>query len=264
MNAGSLARQCFWSLTRNKQLAMPMYKAAKLFADCYNDASHDMTCNGEIALLHRLQGAAIGTVFDVGANVGEWASTARHLFPTARTHCFEVYEPTAATLQRKFASDALTTVVASGLSDREGVAELATHANCRQNSIVSVYDKGFTRTEGARVTTGDAYCAANGIEAIDFLKIDVEGAEHLVLSGFKKMLEDQAIRFIQFEYGYANAYTKWLAHDYAEFFDKLGYALGRIASSRIRFDLEWPEDNDFARNPNFLAVRREDMHFLKS
>lgn len=48
---------------------------------------------------------------------------------------------------------------------------------------------------------GDELLAREGIREIDFLKIDVEGAEHLVLRGLEGLLRERRVRFVQFEYG---------------------------------------------------------------
>ena len=42
----------------------------------------------------------------------------------------------------------------------------------------------------AQLVEGDAYVEQHGIAAIDFMKIDVEGAEHLVLKGLRRTMED--------------------------------------------------------------------------
>lgn len=44
---------------------------------------------------------------------------------------------------------------------------------------------------------GDAYCQQHGIDRIDLPKIDVEGAEHLVMDGFGDMLSKVGV--IQWE-----------------------------------------------------------------
>ncbi|MGF1986573.1 MAG: FkbM family methyltransferase [Nostoc sp. ZfuVER08] len=45
----------------------------------------------------------------------------------------------------------------------------------------------------------DTFCKENNIQNIDFLKIDVEGAESDVLQGTIQLLQKKAIRFLQFE-----------------------------------------------------------------
>jgi len=49
--------------------------------------------------------------------------------------------------------------------------------------------------------TLDTLCLEIGLEKIDYLKIDTEGAEYKILSGARNLLQKQKITFIQFEYG---------------------------------------------------------------
>lgn len=49
--------------------------------------------------------------------------------------------------------------------------------------------------------TVDAFCESINLDFIDFLKIDVEGAELDVLKGSVKMLREERIMFLQVEYG---------------------------------------------------------------
>ena len=48
-------------------------------------------------------------------------------------------------------------------------------------------------------TTLDDFCDENNVEFIDFLKIDVQGAEFKVLKGAKKALSEKRIGVIQLE-----------------------------------------------------------------
>ena len=64
------------------------------------------------------------------------------------------------------------------------------------------------------VIRGDDYCEKHEIDSINFLKIDTEGSEHLVLQGFDRMLTGKKIDVIQFEYGNINIESKFLLYDY--------------------------------------------------
>jgi hypothetical protein len=113
------------------------------------------------------------------------------------------------------------------------------------------------------LVSGDEYCQNKNIEAIDFLKIDVEGAEHLVLHGFTEMLKKHSIRIVQFEYGYTNGDAKFLMRDFYDFFEKLDYKVGKIRKDEIDFS-EWTyQHNDFNSGPNYVAIQKEDNE-LKS
>jgi FkbM family methyltransferase len=60
---------------------------------------------------------------------------------------------------------------------------------------------GYQSTEiKVRGTTLDDFCATQNIEQIDFLKIDVEGAELSVLRGSRNMLSRRKIMAVYFEF----------------------------------------------------------------
>jgi hypothetical protein len=106
----------------------------------------------------------------------------------------------------------------------------------------------------AELRTGDDYVRAHGLDAIDFLKIDVEGAEHLVLKGFQQTLAAGRINCIQFEYGAFSIETRVLLADY---YDTLGskYWIGKIFPGSVEFrDYHWTMEN--FRFSNFLCVLR--------
>jgi hypothetical protein len=107
----------------------------------------------------------------------------------------------------------------------------------------------------ASIVAGDEYADANGIETIDFLKIDVEGAEHLVLKGFSRMLGRGAIRCIQFEYGAFSIQTRVLLADYYEWLGSR-YWIGKVFPSGVEFrDYQWTDES--FRFANFVCVSRD-------
>jgi hypothetical protein len=106
----------------------------------------------------------------------------------------------------------------------------------------------------AELMAGDDYVRQRDLGTIDFLKIDVEGAEHLVLKGFRETLEARRIQCVQFEYGAFSIQTRVLLADY---YDALGrnYWIGKIFPGSVEFrDYHWTMEN--FRFANFLGVSR--------
>jgi methyltransferase FkbM-like protein len=80
---------------------------------------------------------------------------------------------------------------------------------------------------------GDEFLAREGIVEVDFLKLDVEGAEHLVLRGFDRLLRERRVRFVQFEYGRVNILTRFLLKDFHQLFAAHGYLVGKIYPDHV-------------------------------
>jgi FkbM family methyltransferase len=55
--------------------------------------------------------------------------------------------------------------------------------------------------EDVPAATLDLYCEQSGVAEIDLLKVDVEGAEFQVLVGARRMLDEQRVRCVTFEFG---------------------------------------------------------------
>lgn len=236
------------------------------YLDRHRGYSYEFYDNGESELLARIAKTRPRTVFDVGANVGEWANIAANVFPEAQIHCFELSERTFSTLQTN-AKGSRFHLNNIGLSDQAGTF---TYKDYGDNSGVNtlLLDATFhdaniqPRLIKAPLTTGDIYCDEHNIRQIDFLKIDVEGAEHLVLGGFANTLGKQAIRAVQFEYGYVNGDSKFLMRDFYRLFEQHGYIVGRVKKGAINFR-EWTyKDNDFTSGPNYVAIRKGDNELL--
>ena len=110
--------------------------------------------------------------------------------------------------------------------------------------------------------SGDSYCKRNNIKEIDILKIDVEGAEHLVLKGFSDMLSEGAIKAIQFEYGYTHADAKFLIKDFYKLLKGYDYLIGPLKPSGVLFmDFDYAL-NDFKSGPNYVAVHKSQKDII--
>lgn len=224
--------------------------------------------NGEYHLLRTLGRVSPRVVFDVGANHGEWSEVAATALPTAAIHAFEIVPATSRHLAAVAGRHPAIIANAIGLSDAPGELRIHTSpANDKVSSILPVnamampFQSAIPWEETVvTVTRGDAYCRARGITAIDVLKIDVEGAEDRVLTGFGAMLDTGAIGLIQFEYGLANIHSHHLLLDYYTRLGELGYRIGKLMPDRVAFKDYAMTDEDFL-GPNYVAVHasRPDM-----
>jgi hypothetical protein len=104
---------------------------------------------------------------------------------------------------------------------------------------------------------GDEFLMREGVGEVDFLKLDVEGAEHLVLKGLADHLRQRSIRLIQFEYGRVNILTHFLLRDFYQLLAGYGYVTGKIYPNYVDFREYSLSDEDFM-GPNYLACRAGD------
>ena len=154
-----------------------------------------------------------------------------------------------------------------GLSNESGEFEYKDYGeNSGANSLIIDADFHDNRISPvivkASVETGDDYCKRNDIKEIDILKIDVEGAEHLVLRGFTEMLENGLIKLIQFEYGYTHGDAKFLIKDFYKLLESYGYLLGPLKPNGVLFmDFNYAL-NDFNSGPNYIAVHKNQKEII--
>ena len=118
-----------------------------------------------------------GIAIDVGANIGAWALCLDGL--GFAVHCFEPAPDTFARLSKNCPNLSRHQIA---MSDHCGTATMTN--NIRANALNHLSADGSCRIN---TTTLDAYCANLG--TIAFVKIDVEGAEPLVLRGATELLK---------------------------------------------------------------------------
>ena len=89
-----------------------------------------------------------------------------------------------------------------------------------------------------RVQTLDSYCQANKIECIDFIKIDVEGAEKTVLEGAHGLLSSQCIKAGQFEVGNTLVDAGTSTEEVCALIEKYGYKIDKIYDTDYYFYID--------------------------
>ncbi|HYS70813.1 MAG TPA: FkbM family methyltransferase [Thermoplasmata archaeon] len=141
------------------------------------------------------------TVLDVGAWEGPYALLfGECVGPTGHVYAFEPDPSARTSLEANIAANRLANVTAEPrcLSDREGSASFydahgGTIGSLVRNDLVA----GLSRVP-IRTTTVDSFCREKGIR-VDGLKVDVEGAEGLVLAGAEELIRrDSPWLFLEF------------------------------------------------------------------
>lgn len=234
----------------------------------YENKNYDIHSNGEVTIIRKLTQGETPIVIDGGANVGGYSLAVHSLKPEATVYSFEPVAGTFKTLKKNVAHCPTIIPVQQGLYKENKDQEIHLFPSTTHSSLYDI--KGWkhtsNETETISLTTGDHFLETHHIDAVDLLKIDIEGAEYDAILGFEKSLEKGKIRAIQFEYGYINITTKKLLIDYHEYFESKGYILGKIYPKTVEFKKYSHKQEDFL-GPNFIAVRKSDtslIHLLEN
>jgi FkbM family methyltransferase len=180
-------------------------------------------------------GDRVGTVFDIGANVGQTAREFLPAFPKATIYSFE---PDPGSFQKLVAATSDQRRVQPyniALGREEGSAKLFRFKFDQTNSLLPkargaedyVADAEYLTAVGevpVEVTSLDAFCRNHGIEKIDLLKVDTQGYELEVLNGSLTLLRSAAISLIYIEVCFVRYYEgQPLFPEIYQFLYDLGY-----------------------------------------
>jgi len=174
-------------------------------------------------------------VFDVGANVGDVSHHYRRLYPEATIYAFEPLSSTAAVLRERTRDS--VKVVEMALSDHSGEAVFHSNKSPGTNSLFrptreasSFYDPSiYDEIEEVTVplTTIDEFCVTNGVEKVDILKMDIQGAELLTLTGAERMLGSMSLVYTEVFFEAVYEGQAWFA-DIFRFLTDRGFWLHSI------------------------------------
>ena len=223
--------------------------------------------SGETYLLEKLKRIlrkkkdSVITVFDVGANVGDYALEAfSFLGASARIFCFEPSNATCEMLRENTQSIGTIVVYPHGFSDKEQEIEL--FSDKQGSGLASLYNRRLDHLgahllnrEMVRLSTIDRFCRENNIMSINLLKVDVEGHEFKVFAGAAEMLDANAIDMIQFEFGGCNIDSRTFFQDFYYLLNPK-YRLYRLAvDGLVPIDI-YNEKYEQFRTTNFVAIHR--------
>ncbi len=210
-----------------------VYKVSQKIVSFHNNENNpNFASNGESVFLKNYARNA-KVIFDVGANVGTWTRLAHAYSPEAEIYAFEPFAQAFNELSAMPFSDTVHYYnVALGNAPEK--KNLFTYVE--SSAFNSLYPRQLgieTSSVSVDVTTVDLFCAAHAIQSIDFLKIDVEGAELAVLQGAHDMIAQGRIKVVQFEYGGTYIDAHILLKDVFEFFAHTPYQLYKVFPEQI-------------------------------
>lgn len=166
-----------------------------------------------------------GVFFDLGANYGLCSFGLLPDLNLVNFHLFEASESLARTIEKSTTLHTESTFLINHacLSDKEGYSEFYLETKQSGQSHVATDQERGVRVRNVVL---DLYCQTNGIDEIDFAKIDLEGHELFALRGWENCLSRHDIRAIYIEIMPENQWRYGLkTNSPLIFLESLGYEL---------------------------------------
>lgn len=229
--------------------------AAALFQGKGAGSGWDLDAEVTAAIPYIQAGA---TVFDVGANKGEWSRAVLARRPDLRLYLFEPQQ--ACALHLKFDS---ATLVQAAVGEADSSANLFSPGHAAGNASLhnrkdTYFDNQIFTPTRVPVISIDSFMAENAIETVDFMKMDIEGHELFAMRGAEKAMAQGAIRAMSFEFGSGNINSRTFFRDYWDLLTQHGYEIHRVLPrGRLLRISRYDEDLEYFRGvSNYVAVCR--------
>lgn len=178
-------------------------------------------------------------IFDIGANRGQSVELFCKAFPGCQTYSFEPNPAMFDQLLKQYGSSTNNLCYQMAFSDCKGVFPFnitrvpeASSLLAPDPKLVNLSKDNKYEVEVIDVScdTIDNFCSEHGIDNIDLLKVDVQGAELKVLKGAAKTLQNTKVKIIYTEINFAETYSDQVRiEDLLSFCQKFDYYLWDIA-----------------------------------
>lgn len=267
IGSGSAAKRLVQASIRacSQVLAVPATQTLLSGAAAYMNAICGLGWSPSLEMEARKAAAWIApgreyVVIDAGANIGSWTS---FFHKHAADHKGRIYalepQPAAAARIRALRVQCCE-VVEVALGEHPGKATF--HTSGPLDSMGSLYDRRDSNVRGltydsfeVEVVRLDDFVRTRGIERIDFMKMDLEGAEHQALKGAAECLGSRRIQALSFEFGTSNVNARVFFRELYDLLADSGFAIYRVTpAGRLIPVRAYTEDYEcFARTTTYLA-----------
>ena len=196
-------------------------------------------------------------IFDIGANIGWYSLLIASIYPKAQVFAFEPMPQTYNQLCKNIKLNDLKNIETHKIGFFESEKEISFYFNPNltvATSIKNILDDENIHTVKGHVVKLDSFTQQNEIKKLDFIKLDVEGAELFVIrGGLETLAQYTPIIFMEM-------LRKWSAkfgyhpNDLITLIQPLGYQCFKIQDSRIIEIHSIEEDTD---ETNFFFLHCE-------
>lgn len=205
-------------------------------------------------------------IFDVGANVGDWTASLleiardKGIAGQVQVHCFEPVPSTYSLLSKRFEAisfGAHVTLIPKACSHQAAVMEMfVVEDGAGTNSLYPNSSPEKGRRVPVETTTVDIYCADNNVKIIHYLKCDTEGHDMEVMYGATRMLREEKIMALQFEYNHRWVFSGHFLIHVFEFVKDLPYEIGKITTQGVEIYDEWCPEIERFFDGNYLLIHK--------
>jgi len=149
-------------------------------------------------------------MFVLGAFHGANSRDLLKAFPEATVYSFEPDPENFEHLQRNLASSVRAVNISAAVGDFQGTVTLNQNSSSGTNSLLQTASAMPQLATVSRVMvpmiTLDSFCAAHGIDQVDYIHADLQGYEAFMLRGATRMLSEKKIRSLLLEVSFENFY----------------------------------------------------------
>ena len=174
--------------------------------------------------------------FDIGSNAGSFIEASINIFDDINIHAFEPHPYLFEYLKNKYDRIKINEYC---VIDIDGICNInIPNISVGLSSVINrdvfnnLKEQKVTKLSRDSITL-DTYCLKNNIEKIDYLKIDVEGAEYLVFKGSLELIKNGKIISGQFEVGIDE--SGYSTNDIINLLEKNNYIIEKLSKNDYFF-----------------------------
>jgi FkbM family methyltransferase len=207
------------------------------------------------------------TVFDIGANIGNYTKTIIKSSPRCTIYAFEPHPKNFEKLNEKFRKKNVTKVN-SACGNTEGTMKIydyddegSSHASAIEGVIKNIHNKDKIETE-VPVIKVDSYVSKKNIDCIDLLKVDTEGYELKVLKGAEEIIKKGGVRCLHIEFNEMNVESRTFMKDIIEFLTE--YKVYRMfPNGLVEIKKYNPPYHEIFAYQNIVAIHKKEKKLIQ-